>query len=301
VSVLAITGGTGFVGGHTIATALARGHRVRALARRPQPPRDGVEWIEGALDRPDSLSRLVDGAGTVLHIAGVVNAPDRAGFAAGNIDGTTAMLAAAREAGTTRFVHVSSLSAREPELSAYGWSKAEGDRLVAASGLDWTIVRPPAIYGPGDHDMLQMFRLAKRWVVPTPPGGRFSTIHVADLAALLVALAETEGHRATYEADDETPGGWSHPAFAHALGRAVGRRVLTFATPRPVLSLAARAARLIQRDAARLTADRVAYFCHPDWTVADDRRPPPTLWRPAIAPQRGLADTAAWYRAQGLL
>lgn len=301
MSVLAITGGTGFVGGHVIERALAGGHRVRALTRRPQAPRDNVVWVEGALDRPDSLARLVEGADAVIHIAGVVNARDRAGFAAGNIDGAAAMVDAARRGGVERFVHVSSLSAREPELSAYGWSKAEGDRLVMESGLGWTIVRPPAIYGPGDHDMLEMFRLARRGVLPTPPGGRFSTIHVADLAALLVTLAGHPARHAVYEVDDETPGGWSHPDFAHALGRAVGRRVLTFTVPRPLLSLAARIARLVQRDAARLTADRVSYFCHPDWTVASDRRPPASLWRPAIPPARGLADTAKWYRAQGLL
>lgn len=301
MSVIAITGGTGFVGGHVVARALAAGHHVRALTRRAQPARPGVTWIEGALDRPESLQRLTDGADAVLHIAGVVNAADRAGFAAGNIDGTAAMLAATTQAGLSRFVHVSSLSAREPGLSDYGWSKAEGDRLVRETALDWTIVRPPAIYGPGDHDLLQMFRMAARGIVPTPPAGRFSTIHVADLAALLVTLAQGDVARATYEVDDETPGGWNHPDFARALGRAVGRRVFTFATPRPLLSLAARAARLVQRDAARLTADRVAYFCHPDWTVATDRRPPPALWRPAIAPSEGLADTAKWYRAQGLL
>lgn len=298
--ILAVTGGTGFVGGRLIELALGKGHRVRALTRRPQPERASVTWIEGALDRDDALDELVRGADAVIHIAGVVNAPDRAGFALGNVDGTRAMLTAAERAGVRRFVHVSSLSAREPQLSDYGWSKAEGDAAVTASTLDWAIVRPPAIYGPGDHEMLEMFRLAKRGVVPLPPGGRFSTIHVDDLAALLLALAGSTD-QAVYEADDETPHGWSHPDFARALGRAVLSRVTPLPTPRLLLTIAARIARTVQGSSAKLTPDRVAYFCHPDWTVHADRRPPPALWRPAIAPDAGFAATAEWYRSHGLL
>jgi uncharacterized protein YbjT (DUF2867 family) len=301
MSVLAITGGTGFVGKRVIDLALRRGHQLRALTRRPQPERDGVNWVTGALDTPDALAELVRGADAVIHIAGVVNASDRAGFIQGNVAGTKAVLAAAASGGVRRFVHVSSLSAREPQLSQYGWSKAEGDAAVQASGLDWSIVRPPAIYGPGDHEMLEMFRLAKRGVVPLPPAGRFSTIHVDDLAALLIALSQSAGDRAIHEADDETPHGWSHPDFARALGRAVGKRVVPLSTPRPLLALTARVARAVQGERAKLTPDRVAYFCHPDWTVHPDRRPPPALWRPAIAADEGLTATAEWYRAHGLL
>lgn len=300
MSVLAVTGGTGFVGKRLIDRALAKGHSVRALTRRDQPDRTGVTWVRGALDTPDALAELARGADAVIHIAGVVNARDRAGFVAGNVDGTRAMLAAARDAAVTRFVHVSSLSAREPRLSDYGCSKAEGDAAVQSSDRDWAIVRPPAIYGPGDHEMLEMFRLARRGVVPLPPPGRFSTLHADDLAELLLTLAGTNG-RAVYEADDETPLGWSHVEFAHALGRAVGRRVVPISTPGALLALSARVARAVQGDRAKLTPDRAAYFSHPDWVVRADRRPPPALWRPQIATEAGLAATAEWYRAEGLL
>ena len=130
---LAITGGTGFVGGRLIDLALAEGHQLRALTRRPQPPRDGVTWIEGALDKRDSLERLVEGTDAVIHVAGVINAPDPAGFEAGNVTGTSAVLAAAEKAAVKRFVHVSSLSAREPRLSIYGATKAGSEALVSAS------------------------------------------------------------------------------------------------------------------------------------------------------------------------
>lgn len=300
MSTLAITGGTGFVGRRTIDAALAAGHRVRALTRRAQAARDGVTWIAGALDTADALAAMTESADAVIHIAGVVNARDKAGFAAGNIAGTEAVVAAAKAAGVPRFVHVSSLSAREPALSVYGWSKAQGEAAVLAAIPEAAVVRPPAIYGPGDHDMLELFRLARRGVVPLPPPGRFSTIHVDDLARLLLALAAND-MADVFEADDEAPMGWSHVDFARALGRAVGRRVLPVSTPRALMMLSARVARAVQGDRARLTPDRAAYFCHPDWVVRADRRPPPSLWRPAIATEPGLAATAEWYRAAGLL
>ncbi|MBJ6121528.1 SDR family oxidoreductase [Sphingomonas mollis] len=298
--IVAITGGTGFVGGVLIRHAVEAGHRVRALARRPQPERDGVVWIAGALDDPAALDRLVDGAEVVVHVAGVVNAPDRAGFVAGNVEGTRAILAAAGRAGGPRFVHVSSLAAREPGLSNYGWSKAEAERLVAASALPWTMVRPPGIYGPGDMDQLDLFRIARYGLAFLPPPGRLSLIAVDDLARLLLALAAAEPARTIYEADDGSAG-WTYDGFARAIGTAVGRRVMPMHLPQGLLSLVARGDRWWRGDKARLTADRVAYFCHPDWTIDPDRRPPPSIWTPSIPTMAGLADTARWYRRAGLL
>lgn len=298
---LAITGGTGFVGSRLIDQALAAGHEVRALTRRPQPERAGVTWIEGALDTPGPLDRLMQSADVAVHVAGVVNAPDRAGFVAGNIAGTQAVTGAATRAGVRRFVHTSSLSAREPERSIYGWSKREGEKVVAASDLNGSILRPPAIYGPGDMEMRDLFRMAKMGIALLPPAGRVSVIHVDDIAALLLALATGDTAPALYEADDGRPGGWTHAGLIAAIGTAVGRRPLSVALPKAVLSLAARADKALRGTGAKLTPDRVGYLCHPDWTVDPARRPDPDLWTPQVPTERGLAETAAWYRANGLL
>lgn len=294
--ILALTGGTGFVGRRTIDRALSAGHHVRALTRRPQPERAGLVWITGALDDPPALARLVDGADAVIHIAGVVNATDRAGFVAGNIDGTRAIVTAAAD---KRFVHVSSLSAREPQLSHYGWSKREAERVVEASDTDWTIVRPTGVYGPGDTELRDMFRLAKRGLAFLPPPGKVALIHVDDLARLLVTLSERPGDRATYEIDDGFV--LTHADLAHAIGAAVGQRVLPMHLPAPLLHLGAKLDRTFRGQNAKLTPDRVGYLCHPDWTANANRRPSPDLWTPAIPTAQGLAETAAWYRAQRLL
>lgn len=302
--VIAITGGTGFVGRAVIEEAVRQGMIVRALCRKRQSPSASVVWIEGTLDDTASLDRLVEGADAVLHIAGLVSARTQAAFDAVNVDGTRAVIDAARKAGIDRFVHVSSLAAREPELSAYGASKARSETLVRASGLEWTTVRPPAVFGPGDKEMLDLFRLAKRGVAVLPPGGRLSVIALSELARLLVALThrheDTTGE--TYEPDDGKEDGWSYEGFAQAIGRAVGRQqVATVAAPRWALSLGARLDTVLRRDGAKLTPDRARYIAHPDWVAGWGKQPPREVWKPQLATSAALIQTVQWYRKQGWL
>ena len=299
---LAITGGTGFVGSHLIEVAVAAGHEVKALTRREQRPLDHVEWISGELVDRSALEKLVDGADAVIHAAGVISARTAAEFEKGNVAGTLAMLAAATAGGVHRFVYVSSLAAREANLSLYGASKERAEELVHSSGLDWVIVRPPAVYGPGDKETLELFRMARLGVMLMPPKGRVSVIHVDDLARLLLAVA---GYSAPshilIEEDDGKPGGWTHREFARALGRAVGTRPAILSSPGILLRLAARADQFFRRDKAKLTIDRAAYFSHRNWVVEPKRASPPDLWKPVIATDEGLAETADWYRVQGWL
>jgi nucleoside-diphosphate-sugar epimerase len=303
VSIVALTGATGFVGRATLDRLLEAGWQVRALTRSDQPKRAGVTWVNGALDQPETLNQLCEGSDAVLHIAGVVNAPDAAGFEAGNVIGTANMLAAAKEAGISRFVHISSLSAREPQLSHYGASKAKAEKLVATSMIDWTIIRPPGVYGPGDKDVFEMFRMASRGFCLLPPAGLGSWIHVDDLARLLAALLppHEDATARTFEADDGEPGGWPHEGFARAIGWALGKRITTFAAPRPLLFAAAWADRLLRGKKAKLTPDRASYMSHPDWVIDRNAAPPAALWQPLVKTRDGLKTTARWYKANGWL
>jgi nucleoside-diphosphate-sugar epimerase len=298
---LAITGGTGFVGARLLDAARNDGHEVRALARRPMAPRSGVEWVAGELDQAPALGALTAGADAVIHVAGAISGHSAADFAC-NVEGTRALLDAAQSSGVRKFVHVSSLAAREPELSLYGASKAQSEELVAGSSLPWAMVRPPAVYGPGDKETLALFKMAKRGLVLLPPPGRLSLIHVDDLCALLLSLAEPDSPSGLIvEPDDGRPGGWTHKEFAAALASAFGRRAASISVPAGLLKVGARADRLLRGNAAKLTADRAAYFSHPDWVVDRALAPPPEIWAPRIATPQGLASTAGWYRAQGWL
>jgi uncharacterized protein YbjT (DUF2867 family) len=302
IRTLAVTGGTGFVGGHLLQAALQQGYDVRALTRGWKPPEDEIAWVDGALDRPESLVKLAAGADAVIHIAGLINAPTREGFETVNVGGTAAMIDAARKAGVRRFIHISSLAAREPELSSYGWSKSKSERLVASSGLDWTIIRPPAIYGPGDRETFELFKMARRGLVALPPRGRFSIIHVEDLCRLILALLdEPDSWSETYEPDDGRENGWDNRHFARTLGRIFGKRAATLSMPKVVLGFASVLDRLFRRSGAKLTPDRVGYFCHPDWVVAAEKRPPERFWKPEVRTPTGLMETAHWYQAEGWL
>ncbi|MEL6876917.1 MAG: NAD(P)-dependent oxidoreductase [Pseudomonadota bacterium] len=322
--VLAITGATGFVGSAVLDAAAAEGLEVRALARRDQPEREGVTWVQGTLEDAEALEELITGADAVIHIAGLTNTPEPAEFETANVAGTQNMIAATKAAGVKRFVFVSSLSAREPDLSAYGASKARAETLVEASGLDWTTVRPPAVYGPRDTDMFELFRSAKFGFVPLPPRGATSIIHADDLARLLLILATHALHPSTrslpgdhpggrvegvgglvrhkmFEPDDGREGGWSHKELAKAIGKAVGRPVFAPHLPASVLDAAAQADRMLRRDKAKLTPDRVGYMCHPNWVVRSQKAVPEKVWQPRISGEEGLSATAKWYRDDGWL
>ncbi|MXO89561.1 NAD-dependent epimerase/dehydratase family protein [Pontixanthobacter aquaemixtae] len=298
---IAITGGTGFVGQAVLDAAKQQGVKVRALARKVPDDRPEVEWVQGDLANQAALEQLAAGAGAMIHIAGLTNTPDPGEFEEANVAGTQAVIDACKAGQVKRLIFVSSLSARKPELSRYGASKLAAEKLVEASGADWTIVRPPAVYGPRDNDMFELFNSARFGVVPLPPGGATSLIHVDDLAELLLALVPSSPkiRRKLFEPHDGRVGGWSHKEMGKAIGEAMGRRVFAPHLPKFVLSSAAKADRLLRRDKAKLTADRVGYMCHPNWVARTDRAVPKDLWKPKIPSREGLNETAQWYRAQG--
>ncbi len=301
---VAITGATGFVGAATLDAALHKGLHVHALARREVVPRERVTWVRGALDQSDALDDLVSGCDAVIHVAGLTSTPNPGRFEAANVTGTANVLAAAQKAGVKRFVFVSSLSAREPSLSAYGASKARAEELVIASQFDWTIVRPPGVYGPGDKDYLDLFKAAKLGLVPVPREGRSSLIHVEDLARLLVALVPvnpiTRGQ--TYEPWDDNAYGYSHEELAKMIAQAVGNpHAVAAPLPPAVMKLGAKVDGFVRGAKAKLTPDRVCYMLHPDWVCDLRKAPPISLWQAVWDGEAGLKMTAEWYKKEGLL
>ncbi|MBX7482427.1 NAD-dependent epimerase/dehydratase family protein [Qipengyuania qiaonensis] len=301
---IALTGATGFVGQAVLDEAMRREDHIRALTRRAQPNRRHIDWIEGDLSNSAALASLCHDVDAILHVAGLTNTPDPTEFEDANVGGTQRLLAAAKEKKVKRLIFVSSLSAREPDLSAYGASKAKAEKLVEASSLDWTIVRPPGVYGPRDVDYFEMFRSAKYGLVPLPPGGASSIIHVDDLARLLLDLVDASPalvRKRTFEPDDGREGGWSHKELAKEIGKAVGRPVFAPHLPTTILQSAARIDRIVRGDKARLTADRVGYMTHPNWVARSAMKVPDAVWSPRIEGAAGLASTANWYRDAGWL
>lgn len=297
---IAMTGATGFVGSRFLDLAVKNGYFVRALTRKKQDDRPNVTWVRGALDNQKSLEKLCNDAQIVVHIAGVVNAPDRAGFEAGNVAGTLSFVEASKQARIRRFIHISSLAATQPDLSIYGETKAKAEKIVASSGLDWTTIRPPWVYGPGDKDTLDLFKSARFGFVPIPPDtdGKLSVIHVDDLCASIAAVipAHEDLTAKTFEVDDGASQPWTQSQFAKAIGSALGKQIKPIGTPKSILDIGAKLDRLFRRNRAKLTQDRVSYFCHDDWSIDPGKRLSKEIWKPKVDTIKGLEKTARWYR-----
>ena len=148
-----------------------------------------------------------------------------------NRDGTALLSALAPEA---TFLLLSSLAAREPQLSPYAASKRAAEEVVAGRSGPWLTVRAPAVYGPGDRETLAYFKAVARGLAPRPKvaDARLSLIHVADLAEALALALDQPPPPSTYEIDDGRDGGYSYRDMADAAGRALGRRPLSLAVPR---------------------------------------------------------------------
>ena len=309
--IIAVTGATGFVGAHVLdrLRAVCPDAAIRALARRQQPDRPGVTWTPGALDDPAALDDLVRDAGVVIHLAGAVKARTASGFYTVNGRGTASLLAAmARTAPEAGLIHVSSLAARQPALSPYAGSKAAADEMVSGLGQDrqWTILRPPGVYGPGDGEILKLLRVAQRGILPAPGhiGNRVSLIHARDLAELLARLA-VHGicHRMVLEVDDGQAGGYDYADLARILAQVLQRPVRPLKVPYPLLSAGGKlnglASRLIGR--TPMTAGKARELCHPDWAAHSGQAVLTDIWTPQIDLAAGLRETLDAARRAGHL
>ena len=302
----AVTGATGFIGGHVVEALARAGWRVRVLTRRiPRFPDVAVEAVIGSLDDAPALARLVADADAIVHVAGLVKARSRAEFFAANAAGTASLVAAALNNGRRpRFLLLSSIAAREPQLSDYAASKRAGEAELVrlGSGLPWSTLRPPAVYGPGDREILQFFRAVGRGiaVLPSARDARLSLIHAADLAAAAAAVLESPATvGAVYELDDGHSGGYGWGEIVDAAARHLDVRPVRIRVPRLLLAGLGTANAGYHRLAGTrpmLTPGKVREILHLDWVCHDSRLTAATAWRPRVPLDRGFAETIAWYR-----
>ena len=187
-------------------------------------------------------------------------------------------------------------------------SKRAGETALAATKrVPWTILRPPAVYGPGDRETLAFFRSVAKGVAPLLGSDRtrLSLLHVQDLAAavaLLLSLPEETG--SIYEIDDGQPGGYSWREIIEAAATHLGTTPRTVRVPRTLLHGFAAMNGLVGRLSGRLpilTVEKVREIFHSDWVCHDQVFGIRTGWRPALSLGQGFAGTIGWYRQQGWL
>ena len=310
--IAAVTGATGFIGRQLVPVLARAGWRVRLLLRRdPVTP----EWrhlrpeiVPGALGDGAALSRLVEDATAVIHAAGLIKATSRRRFLEINRDGVAAIAGATRRlAPQAHFMLISSLAAREPQLSDYAASKRAGETVARETlGPRLTVLRPPAVYGPGDRESLRLFRLARQRLIPLlgSPDSRSALIHVHDLARLIVALAGTVPSGGVYAAADARPEGYRWDELLAAAARAVGNQAPRLVRAPGVLlratALAGDLAGLLGA-ASLVNSQKLRELRHPDWSVAPAELAHVAGWAPAFDLDAGFADTVAWYRNAGWL
>jgi nucleoside-diphosphate-sugar epimerase len=303
-AVIAVTGATGFAGRHVVAELLRRGHAVRALARDPSKAGlpEGVELVAGDLSNISSLATLVRDAGAMIHVAGAIAAPSRASFHEVNETGAFNVASAAAKAGVRRFMHVSSLSARLPAISDYAASKKAGEDAVekVAANMSLAILRPPAVYGPGDKATLPLFKALTQTValVPGTASARFSLIYVEDLARALAdaAMDDWQGIRTI---SDGREGGYRWPDLLGTVAALEGRAPKIAFLPKPLVSAAAAAVSGLARMSRRTTIvspGKIAELYHRDWVCEAELK--------VAAPvqfEDGFRRTLSWYRKEGWL
>ena len=300
---VAVTGATGFVGKSLLPLLKAAGHDISILVRNPVSTQfdHDIRVVRGDLQNISALSELTQNADVVLHIAGVVSGVRRSDFMSANCDGTVALAKAAQANGVKRFVYVSSLAAREPELTAYGESKNAAEQALKAMAGDMQlcILRPSAVYGPGDTATLPLLQalLSNTAFIPGSVDSRFAMVHVEDVARAL--LESVGGATGVFELHDGSSGhNW--PEMISITRQHFGTPVRLVYIPKAIAMGLGLIGDVIAKSRNRVwqvgTA-QIKQIYHRDWRVKAATWP---LQNP-ISLQNGLPQTIRWYQAQGLL
>ena len=299
-----MTGATGFIGNRVARRLVANGCKLQALTRttsdRSRLSGYNIDWVEGALEDVGSLRRLVRGADAVVHCAGAVRGATQAHFDRLNVDGVARLVRAAVEQHPLpRFLLLSSLAAREPELSYYAGSKRRGETLLAehAGNMSWVVLRPPAVYGPGDKETLPLWRWMARGFAFVLGSGqtRFSMIYVDDLAAAIQdCVLNDHPPNGVFELDDGHPQGYSWQNVIDTFANLRAKSVRSIHMPVAGLRLLGRlnlAAARVFGYAPILTPGKIREFNHPDWVCDNADFTRETGWTPAVSLEEGLRRT----------
>jgi nucleoside-diphosphate-sugar epimerase len=262
---LLVTGASGFVGSHVARAASERGNYVRCLVRASSdlsPLRAlAVDLVPGDVTDKDSVRTAAAGIDSVVHCAAATSetAPDPAVSHRINVLGTQNLVEACAENRLDRLVLLSSQSATASNASAYGRTKLEAERIAAASGLRFTILRPSTVYGPGARGLFaKMARYVSRLpLVPVIGNGRqrFRPIYVGDLVtAILRCLESKEAIGKTYDLGGLD--GVSFEQFIDGVGEVLGRKRAKVRVPIPICLGLARTLALLAKNPP-LTVDNI--------------------------------------------
>lgn len=318
---VAVTGATGFIGSHAVEALLARGYRVRCLVR---PERSDLRWLRDSpaevervrLSDEPAVRQALSGCDAVVHIAGVTRAKRRRDFFHGNVALTRTLLTASRDAGTVRaFCFMSSLTATGPSpaespateqspchpITAYGASKLEAEQACREfeDHFRISILRPPAVYGPRDGDILHMFRWIKFGLLPVMGNDHklMSMLYVTDLARAVVSVLEADREGSTFVVSD--PEVSSYHELAETAASLLGTRIRRLPVPVPLVYLIAGATQAVTwllPKPSVVNLDKVRDLLAAHWICNPAKIRREIGYSTEVRPSEGLERTLAWYR-----
>ncbi len=321
-----VTGGQGFIGSHLCERLVREGHRVRVLAR---PSSDlthleglPVEVVRGDLIGDGPLGQAVAGVDWVFHLAGALKGFRQEDLLHVNRDGTRRLTEACitHAPNLSRFVLVSTLAAAGPSpgghistsedvppapLTWYGKSKLEAEAVVLNSGLPFTILRPPIVFGPRDRDVFSYFQIAKAGFLPVP-GAKdrcYSLVYAPDLAdGILHAAKVAEAASEIFNLTGSEVVTWSE--LGQKISTALGVRGRVIHLPEFVLRASGRIANLAARLRGRpqiFSSQKVIEMLAPAWVASPEKARRMLGWSAQTPLDEALALTVRWYRDHGWL
>jgi nucleoside-diphosphate-sugar epimerase len=323
-----VTGATGFVGSHVVDVLLERGHEVFYIARKTS----NFRWLEGksatrvdgSLFDVNSLRPAVEGMDVVIHVAGLTAAKNEAEFLKGNRDATQNLLDAIRAYAPSlrRYVHISSLAVCGPAvqldepiteesplkpITAYGRTKKLAEQCVTAcSDIPWTIVRPPAVYGPRDEAILTFFQTINKGLASFIgfDEKRVSLVHVRDLARGIVdaAFADVAVGQTYFISSDET---YTWDQISAVTASIMGKRkLLRLRLPHSVVLSIAGTVGFFGKLAGKppvLDYEKGIDLTQKYWICSTTKARRELGYRQEMSLADGIRDTVEWYRGASWL
>ncbi len=302
--IIAVTGATGFIGGALVRHLSSKGKKLRVLVRQSSHTQSlsslGAQIVVGDINDSVSLNRLVRGARGVIHCAGAVRGSSDEDFRVVNVDGISNLVRiCAQQNPLPRFLLLSSLAAGEPQLSPYAHSKREGEKVLASESgfMKWTVLRPPAVYGAKDRELLPLFRLMSRGLalVLGPKDARISLLYIEDLVAAIAKWLNTDMNKnAVFEIHDGKANGYSWDEIVAITSDVCKKRIFKLRVSKSMLRIIAISsisiAKLLNYK-PMLTPKKVNELTHFDWVCDNTNLQAEIDWQPQFLFSEGLRCT----------
>ncbi len=322
-----VTGTSGFVGSHLVDKLLELNHNVRVIVRKESK----LKWIDPTrveiyncdYDDVENLRDAVSNVNYIFHVAGVIKAKTKEIYYKGNVDVTKNLLKAVEQFNPSlnRFVFISSQAAAGPSpsnqpktedmecnpVTTYGKSKLEAERIVRnyEGKIPFTIVRPSAVYGPRDPEILLFFQTLKKGIQPMVGFSEkyVSLVHIQDLidGILLAAFSDKSLNR-TYFISSEKGYGWEE--IGNISSKILGKRVLKLRIPHFMIFTVAAISQFFsyfRKEATILNLEKAREMVQNSWVCSVEKAKRELGYSQKVDLEQGVRDTIQWYRANGWL